>query len=314
MPHWRCSVLALGLLAFVLGCGASPAPIKPIEEPPPPPPRNADAIAQQVVGAKIVVMIELDRLRDHGWAMRAASLGGWLRLFDGTGIDPRRDLDRAFLAVRNMKARRDSLLVAEHHAEPARVKAAVDQLIADSELPAATPAGWLEDSPVPSARVAVEGRVAVVVLVGPQLIAVGPERHARPAAPQLAASGGLPEPTGTEAILARVENPSESLRGRRIPRVPATMSTLTAALTVGADSAAMVHIEGPSSSAAQAQQDAVTLTRELDKATSVKLLIVRVRAFDPIHFRAQGTTVVGDRRFSARELGNLLDLASRFVR
>jgi len=301
------------LLALCVGCGASPTP-KLVEEPPPPPPRNADEIALQVVGADIAVAIEVARLRDHGWAMRAASLGGWLRLFDGTGIDPRRDLDRAFLAIRNLKARRDSLLVAEHHAEPARVKAAVDQLVANSDLPAAAPAGWLEDCAAPCARVAVEGRVAMVVLLKPHLIAVGPERHARPAAPLLLASGGLPEPSGPEAILARAENPSESLRARRVPRVPATMSRLSATVTVAPDSAALLHIEGPSSSPVQAKQDADALTRALDRATSAKVFFVRVRVFDPIRFHSQDAMVVGDRRFSARELDRLLDLASRFVR
>src|SRR5690606_11046732 len=88
-------------LALMLSaCGPSvedvPAPVVVEAPPPPPPPRDAHLRAIEVVGAKVTAMIYVDGVRTHPLAPRIAKMNAWGEVLDGTGIDPLRDVDRAF--------------------------------------------------------------------------------------------------------------------------------------------------------------------------------------------------------------------------
>jgi hypothetical protein len=82
------------------------------------------------------------------------------------------------------------------------------------------------------------------------------------------------------------------------------------AVVPSADGGADLHIDAVSSSPAQAHTDAAALTREVARATTVEIAIVRVRLFEPIEFRAEQDHVVADRHLTASELDQIMTLVA----
>ena len=95
-----------------------------------------------------------------------------------------------------------------------------------------------------------------------------------------------------------------------MPPIPQTLTAARAVLTLAADGGADLGIDAESTSEQQAIADAVALTHEVEKATTVSLAIVKVRMFDPIAFHAEGTHVRAQRHLSPQEIDRLLAFAS----
>ena len=113
--------------------------------------------------------------------------------------------------------------------------------------------------------------------------------------------------------MARAEDPSRTLKLRRAPRIPKSLQTALATVTLTKKGGAHVRFVADSTNEKQAKKDARALTRSVDNATSVKVSIIRVRAFEPIRFRAKGQQVVAERRLSKRRIEQLLSLAKTFL-
>jgi hypothetical protein len=96
-------------------------------------------------------------------------------------------------------------------------------------------------------------RPFVIAAPTPTLVVVVREEHAD-VIPSLAGSGGLPEPKA--AFETHVEAPREAFRGRQMPEVPATIEKGYGELRLLDDGSASLLLEGTSTSAHQAQQDA----------------------------------------------------------
>src|SRR5262245_32860716 len=130
----RCRALTLIASLFVfapaLSCGSA-APAKPVVAPAPrPKPRNAGQIAETIVGSKVSALVYADRARDHAVSDKLAALGLWQPFLDGTGIDPKRDLERAFIAASGTTRKDRVVVVAQHSLPPDRIKASLTALIA----------------------------------------------------------------------------------------------------------------------------------------------------------------------------------------
>src|SRR5690606_6616717 len=89
---------------------------------------------------------------------------------------------------------------------------------------------WLPDFPFPAARVLVRGRRSVLLAPTENLLVVTSERYAG-FVRGWEASGGLPEPTGPETVIAHVKQPSETLVAPRVPPIPATIAEAHATMT-----------------------------------------------------------------------------------
>ena len=111
-----------------------------------------------------------------------------------------------------------------------------------------------------------------------------------------------------EAVVAEVVQPSETLVAPRVPPIPPTISRAHASVTFRASGDADVKIEGESSDSTQAEADAAALTEAIDEATTMKISVIKIRAFEPIEFRADGDRVAADRRVTKQELDSLLGL------
>jgi len=290
------------------GAAATTPEVTPTPEAPAPPPEDAHEIASTLVAAQLTVNVNFERARGHALAAKIAGMDPWGPLFRAAGIDPKRDLTRAFIAAANARDSTRAIAVVEHTMTQEDTRRAIDTLVARSR-----PKGqWIEDAAVPTALVNIRGRSSAVALPIDGLVIVLPPNMSLEG-DRFAASGGLPEFEGPEVIVARAEDPSRTLKLRRAPRIPKSLQTALATVTLTKKGGAHVRFVADSTNEKQAKKDARALTRSVDNATSVKVSIIRVRAFEPIRFRAKGQQVVAERRLSKRRIEQLLSLAKTFL-
>ena len=306
------ALLLVVVALLTVGCGgATPEPaVSPPAAPEPiPPPRDAHEVATSLVGAKITALIHVDRMRGHPLAPRIVKMDAWAGIFEDTGIEPLEDVDRAFVAAADARDQENALVVIEHHKDEAAVKAALSKLVARS----GSDGRWLDGYDFPAARVKVRDRTSVVLAVTPTLLVVTSDRLASGAA-QLRASGGLPEPDGPEALIADVAQPASTLKAHGVPPIPKTLSHAHATVTMVKGGAADVAIDAQSTNAEQARADAETLTKEIEDATTIKIAIIKVRAFAPVTFEAEESVVKARRRVTQGELETLLGLVQMLAK
>ncbi|XXX76863.1 hypothetical protein WMF30_55360 [Sorangium sp. So ce134] len=301
----RLLVLGLALAAVACGSASSGAPVA-AEAAPPPRPRNAAAIAQAIAGGQVSVLVFADRTRGHPIMARLAALDLWGPVLAGTGLDPERDLERAFVTAPRADAAHEAVIVLEHNVPPDRLKAGLDTLLSRSQPPGAEESGL----GVPAVRVTLKGHTRVVATVEPNFLVVLPVSRAREAR-RFIGTGGFPEPTGEEAAIAAAVDPARTLRGpRQAPRVPPTLRSLEAVVTLTKDGGAVVALDGASESPEHAARDAAFLNEEIERATSFRIAVVTVRVVDPVEFVAEGDRVKANRRVTPGELDKLFALLS----
>jgi len=304
-------VLGMLLGACPIACGGAASEERvatPAVEAPKPKPRNASEIAQRIAGGKIDVLVYLERVRGNPIAPKLAALDALGPVLEGTGIDPQKDIDRAYVTSAGVKHAETAVVVAEHALAEQRVRAAVEVLIGRSRPPGA----WLDDVGVPAARVTIKNETRVVALVEPNLLVILPEAHAREAM-LFRGSGGLPEPTGPEAVVATAIDPAHTLQARHVPPIPETIQRARATLTLAPDGGADLSADAVDATPEQAQSDAATMTAEVERATTVSISIVKVRFIDPIAFRAEADHVKSDRHLTPQEIDRILGLVTAVV-
>jgi hypothetical protein len=164
-----------------------------------------------------------------------------------------------------------------------------------------------------AAKVTIKGRVGVVAMLPPRFLVVVPEDLADRIG-DFEATGGLPDLPGPEAVVATALEPSQTVRGPRVPAIPETISKGKLTVLLKSDGGADVDIEGDDATADSAASDAQTITEAVDRATSVKISVMTIRAFDPIKFKAEGSEVKGHLALSQDDLERIIGLAETFAR
>ncbi len=299
-------VALLALLTLVPSCGGPT--LGPEVAEPAPKPRNAAETAWNIVHAQTGAMVYVDRVRGRPIAQKLQSLELFRPYLEATGIRPDVDFDRAFVAAPATDRADASIVVAQHHLQSPRIIAALAALIASGRIEGSA----IEGAPVPAFRLTARGQTKVLALIEPDILVLLPEAH-MPEITRFVGTGGFPDPTGPEAVLARAIDPARTVRGPRIPAIPPTISMLRAAITLDADGGADVMIDGPSAGPEQARADAAALTHAIDEATSIKVAFVRLRVFKPIPFIAEGAEVRSKVHLSAGEIDTLLGAIAAFV-
>jgi hypothetical protein len=254
------------------------------------------------------VLVYAERTRNHPIGAKVAALNVWQPVLEGTGIDPQRDLDRAYVAAPSVRSGNKVVAVAQHTLPPERIEAAVETMIGRSS----PPGEWIKDAKVPSARITVKGETRVVAIIEPEFLVILPEAHASDAA-RFAGTGGFEDPTGPEAAVATAAEPSKTLKGPYVPRIPETIQTMRATVTLGKDGGADVALTGQSMSPEQATTDAEDLESAVDQALSIKVTFVKIRLFGPIKFRSEGDLVKSDVHLTADEIDKIFSIASAFM-
>ena len=300
--------MVLAFASVTLGCGAAPLATPDTAPLPPPKARNAATIAWDIVHAKVGALTYVERVRGRPIAAKIQSLDLVRPYLEGTGLDPERDLDRAFVAAPATDRADEAIVVAQHHLSSEQIRLALQAMITSGRVSGE----WIASAPVPEARVTARGQTRILAVIDPDILVLLPEAHALEAG-RFIGTGGFPEPEGPGAVFARALDPANTVRGPRIPRVPSSISSLQATVTFGDDGGAIIALEGPSASPEQAEADALSLTRAVDDATSVKVAFIRVRVFKPIRFFAEAERVKTEVRLTAGEIDTLLGAAAAFI-
>jgi hypothetical protein len=304
LQRLRSLLFAIALATFAagaLGCTPRKAPV----EAPRPKPRNAAELADAIVGAKLSSLVYFDRVRGHAIAGKLVALEDVRAIFEGTGVEPLRDVERAAIASTGIHEDDQVVVIAQHKLAEEQVRASLQVMVDRTEPKGA----WLELG-VPAARVTMRGHERVVAMVEPGFVAVLPP-HLASQALRFAGTGGFPDPTGPEAAITHVKEPSVTLRAARGPEIPPTLSSARIGVVLQADGSADIAVQARSTDAAQAAQDAATMTEEVERATSIKISILRVRLFKPVPFRANAELVESDVHLTPGELELLFRLIPR---
>jgi hypothetical protein len=308
VPFLRSALLLALALTASVGCGGAATTAPEAAAAPPPKPRNAAALAWDIVHAKVGALTYVERVRGRPIAAKILSLDLVRSYLDGTGIDPQRDLDRAFVAAPATDRADESIVVAQHHLTPDQIRLALQSLMASGRASSE----WIAGAPVPEARVTARGQTRILAVIDPDILVLLPEAHILDVG-RFVGTGGFPDPEGPGAVVASAIDPARTVRGPRVPPIPATISSLQATLTLGDDGGATIALDGPSASPEQAAADADTLTRAVDDATSVRVAFLRVRVFKPIRFFAAAERVKADVHLTAGEIDTLLGAAATFL-
>jgi hypothetical protein len=304
---FACIALAIASVASI-GCGGGGAATAPEAAAPAAKPRNADTIAIAVANGKTSVLLHSGRVRNNPLAAKVLAVGRVARMLEGSGIDPLRDVERAFVTAPDVTHPGGTIAVLEHDLTAERLRATLDGLVEKS----APDGAWLDDLGVPAARVRMRGETRVVAEVSDQVLVILPEPLARQAT-RFVGTGGLPEPIGDEAAVAIADDPSHTLAAPRVPPIPATLKQARATVRLTPDGGAEVDVDATSLDEAQAATDAAELTATMERISSVRIAILTVRLFDPIPFSASGDHVKAHASISATDLDRLLGVAAAFA-
>lgn len=304
LKAWAASTLLAGCGGVTVPEGEGPGPGAAAE---PQKPRDAARIAEQLVGGRVSGLVFVDRMREHPVGPRLLTLGPARELLAGTRVDPLKDLERVFVTGPSANEPR-AIMFAEHKIEVIRIPSVIDDLVKKSDPPGEIITG----TPYPTVRVSRKGRGGIVAFLPPSFVVVLPEDLAGSVS-AFAQTGGLPLPEGIETARVFAADPSTTLRARGVPRIPESIGSIDALLTLRPDGGANLDAVGPSASAAQAADDAAYLTDAFERATSVTLGFVKIRVFRPIEFVPREEKVEAHVDLSRGEIEQLLGLADSFA-
>lgn len=285
-----------------LGCRA-PTQVTAPSRPEARTPDTAHAVAQEAVDGRVTMLLHVDRLQGYRFSQRLISLGGWNDALAGTGVDPLKDVHRAFVAARSSHEG-DVALVLQHsapedkvaeglaklqrtwesaHAVPSRKEADLVREARDGELPD------LSRFPFPAAYRTMNNDfahihgTALLAEPHPGLIVVVPPSRAF-ATFRFMESGGLPEPRGDEAMVFRAWDPTDSIQSGPLWSRDVRYAELVFAFD-GLGSS-VVQFRAVCTSPETARTQAQVLTHQVDEAQSVSFGGSRLRLFDYIEFHA----------------------------
>ena len=269
-------------------------------------PKDAMGIAASLVQGRISALVFVDRVKPHPVGAKLLNLGPAKDLLEGSKFDPLRDVTKAVVVSNNAREER-AIVFAEHSVDAKLIPALVAELAGKSEPPGEV----LAAAPNWTVKVAKKGREGVVCFLPPRFVVVLPVDLADRCS-AFAETGGLPDPQGTEAAAIMVSEPADALRARGVPRIPPTVTALTATVVLNDGGGATIDAVGQSTTESAAA-DAANLTRGIDDATSVNLGIVKIRAFGPVQFTPAEDKVKSHLDLSAAELDQILSLAETFI-
>lgn len=284
-----------------LGCRA-PLPAAPPPRSAAKVPDTAHAVAQEAVDGRVTMLLHVDRLQGYRFSQRLIALGGWNDALVGTGVDPLKDVHRAFAAA-HASHTGDVALVLEHTAPEDRVAAGLASLQREwqSKHPAQphserlledVPEDDLPDLarfPFPAAYRTMNNDfahlhgTALIAEPHPGLIVVLPPSRAV-ATFRFMEAGGLPEPRGEEAMVFRAWHPTVSIQSGPLWSEDVRYAEVAFAFDAMGNSTLQFRAVCTSPETARAQ--ARVLTTQVDEAQSVSFAGSRLRLFDYVEFHA----------------------------
>jgi len=322
---------------------ASPAPAAPAARPVAP--CEADLVVQEAMNARITVALHLDRVARFRFGRHLAQLGGLDTVLEGTGIDPLRDVQRAFLAARTSHLGQGAIVL-HHTADEARVTRAIARLhrafrathgapavraghdgargeaaalrrrVTDLEARIARLLAVFPDPsryPFPAAYRVVQRRPAraePVLIAAPHpglLVVLPPERVL--AAFRLMEVGALADPPEEHAVVLRAWDPESSLAVD--PAWTREVRYAEAVLAIDERGDGTLRFRAVCASPGAARAQAARMTVRVERAQTVSIGGARLRLFDPIAFHARDERVEMATRLHAQDVDWIMTMAMR---
>ena len=296
--------MAIGVaIGCASGCGSAtkPAAIAPakVERP-----RDTAQIAEEIAGGKVGALLYMDRVRSSPLAAKLDDAFRWRAWWEGTGVDPQRDVERVFGTAPSLEHPERGVWVTELNIPLDKLKHGLDVMFESKRLKGE----WIAGARMPEAKVEMrDDSTRLVALVEPRWAVLLPEDREKDLS-RFTTSGGFADPVGAEALVVYAFDPSKTLHNGRYASfdLPATLSSVTATIALTVDGGAEIGVDALSSNAEQAEKDAASLTAILDDATSIKVSRLKIHFVDPIVFRADGEHVRGRRTVPASEIESIL--------
>lgn len=289
----------------ILGCSSEP-PADPSVVGANGKPRNADKIAQEIMGGKVGALVFMERVRLHPNATKFLEIGPIHDLLEGTSFDPLNDITRAYVTGPSASEPR-AIVFAEHNVAPDRFASVAADMVNKSE-----PKGQvLSAGPEWRIKVSRKGRTGIVALLPPNFVVIVPEDLAA-VIDRFEDTGGLPGPTGAEAARFYAMDPSNTLRAKNVPPVPPNVSALTGDVFVRSDGGVTIDAVGQTT-AASAPNDAESLNKAIVDATTINIGFIPVRAFRPMVFTPAGDRIVTHHELTPDEVKTLVTFAATFI-
>jgi hypothetical protein len=275
-------------------------------------PASAAGDASKIAGKNpnVQVLIASDRLREHDlgatFGKLLTSLPEWAAFFDGTGIDPVRDLDHVLLAGPQFRNFRKVVAVMDYNVSSKRVREAMAVVVQRS---AGT---WVEPSPFPAARItpAFDHGARILAHV-PQrrLLVLLPEDAEDQLSKLKSMKGFAKSPVG---ILVSIVTPARAFRGLPFT-LPSSLKVLRLSVTPKPEGAAEVSLELLDGSPEEARVHAPELTRAVDAIRVLDLGLFKKTFIDHLELVADGAMIRGTLTITPRQLRFMLDELEQLV-
>jgi hypothetical protein len=189
----------------------------------------------------VQVLISGERIREHelgAWFGRIlTAIPEWRTFFEGTTIDPIRDLDHLLIAGPQLRDSRKAVAVMDYNVAETEIRKAIDAIVARSN-----PKGeWLKDTPIPAARAtAHKGERIFAYVPGRRLLVVLPP-EAKGQLKAFKSNKGFNKASAS-GIMIHMVTPSRAFRGLPI-EIPESFKWMRLNVIPGKDGGAEVVIE-----------------------------------------------------------------------
>ncbi len=269
-------------------------------------------VAGKVVdgNARVRVLVFNDRLRDHKLAPKIdqilANIRQWRDFFGPSGINPVKDLDRILIAGPQLRDSSKLVVVVQHHVEKDRMRGAVAALVKGP------PAGrWIDDAPFPAALAHADRAERIVALPDANVAIIAPKTTQKQV---LSIKPGLvfPDSLGQEIVTAYVKEPWRY--AGRLFRVPKTIAWIRVAVFEGADGGAIVRLLAEDASPELAKKHARQLTRDVNRATEIDLVLWKERMVRRTRFVAKGKRLEAEIIATRGQLRSIVDIVYEFLK
>ncbi len=269
-------------------------------------------VAGKVVdgNARVRVLVFNDRLRKHKLAPKLgeilANIRQWRDFFGPSGINPVNDLDRILIAGPQLRDSSKLVVVVQHHVKRDRMRDAVAALVKGP------PSGrWIDDAPFPAALAHADRAERIVALPDVGVAIIAPKTTQKQV---LSIKPGLvfPAGRGQEIVTAYVKEPWRYTN--RLFQVPKTIKWLRLVVFEGNDGGAIVRILAEDGSPELAKKHARQLTRDVNKATELDLVLWKERLVRRTRFVAKGKRLEAEIIVTRGQLRSIVDIAYEFLR
>ncbi|MEJ7728347.1 MAG: hypothetical protein WKG00_03950 [Polyangiaceae bacterium] len=256
----------------------------------------------------VQVLIASDRIRKHplgaSFGRLLTTIPEWKSFFEGTELDPIRDVDHVLIAGPQFRDSSKVVAVMDYNLPEARVKQAIDVVVQRSDPPGA----WLDDSPVPAAVARADGGDRIFAMVpGKHLLVVMPA-DAREQLGKLKSAGTFNK-SSTVGIAVSMVTPARAFKNTPVP-VPESLKWMRLAVIPGSDGGAEVMLDLMDESEASATEHAAEMGRAIEAIRKPDLGIfaglASIELFGPVSTTTEGAMIRLGTRISEGQLRRIM--------